>query len=98
MFGNDIAAYLPQQLKPLADLLKQFPTGFEKWVYATSAPPETYQGDVVTGIPFVAVDENGDVLRLRGTGNGYFLHMRYTAGARRVCARCACFRFRRLSQ
>ena len=33
-----------------------------------SAPPETYQGDVVTGIPFVAVDENGDVLRLEAQG------------------------------
>lgn len=46
MFGEDISAYLPEHIKPFAEQLKQFPAGYEKWVYASSLPRETYQGDV----------------------------------------------------
>jgi len=63
VFGDDLFPYLPEHIKPFSEQLKQFPSGYEKWVYATSIPSETYQGDVFSGIPVVAIDESGDVIR-----------------------------------
>jgi hypothetical protein len=63
VFGDDLVPYLPEHIKPFAQQLKQFPSGYEKWVYATSAPLETCQGDVFTHVPLVFVDDNGDALR-----------------------------------
>jgi hypothetical protein len=59
LFGEDIAAYLPEYLKPFAEQLRQFPAGYEKWVYASSLPPETYQGDVFTHVSFVSINDEG---------------------------------------
>ena len=61
MLEDEIAAYLPERIKPFREQLKQFPANFEKWVYASSVPTETYQGDVFAPAPFVCIDENGDV-------------------------------------
>lgn len=63
VFADDIANYLPEHIKPLAEQLKQFPRGFEKWVYAPAFPTELYQGDILTPLSSVAIDENGDVTR-----------------------------------
>lgn len=63
MFGDDIVAYLPERVRPFAEQLKQFPTGYEKWIYAAALPSETYQGDVFTGVPFVSIDEQGGPVR-----------------------------------
>lgn len=63
MFGEDITAYLPEHIKLFAEQLNQFPAGYEKWVYASSLPPETYQGDVFTQVPFISLDDNGDPIR-----------------------------------
>jgi hypothetical protein len=63
VFGDDIVKYLPEHIKPFSDQLKQFPAGYEKWVYATSSPPEAYQGDVFPEVPFVVVDDDGDAVR-----------------------------------
>jgi len=59
VFGDDIVAYLPERVRPFADQLRQFPTGYEKWIYSTALGSETYQGDVFTAVPFVCVDEDG---------------------------------------
>lgn len=64
MFGEDITAYLPEHIKPFAEQLKQFPAGYEKWVYATAAPVEAYQGDVFSPVHFVSVDDDGDTIRM----------------------------------
>jgi hypothetical protein len=63
VFGEDISAYLPQHLQPFAVHLKQFPSGYEKWIYASSLPAETYQGDVFAQIPLIAVDDDGNAVR-----------------------------------
>jgi hypothetical protein len=60
---GDLASYLPEHIRPFAELLKQFPINFEKWVHATGFPVELYQGDVVANAVLTAVDENGTVLR-----------------------------------
>jgi len=54
---------LPEHIKPFADQLQQFPNGYEKWVYSSALPQETYQGDVFAGVPFVSLDDSGDVIR-----------------------------------
>ena len=63
MFGDDLTAYLPEHIKPFSEQLRQFPSGYEKWVYATSFPKETYQGDVFSHVPLVAIDEAGEAVR-----------------------------------
>jgi hypothetical protein len=68
VFGEDLVPYLPEHIKPPAQQLKQFPSGYEKWVYATSSPTETYQGDVFTRVPLVFIDENGDAVRAETKG------------------------------
>ena len=68
MFGDDITAYLPEHIKPFTEQLKQFPAGYEKWIYATSLPSETYQGDVFTQVPLVSIDDTGDVVRAEVSG------------------------------
>ena len=67
MFGESIAAYLPDN-HPFSEQLQQFPVGYEKWVYATCFPSTTYQGDVFTNLPFVAVDDEGEVVRVETSG------------------------------
>lgn len=62
MTTDELVRYLPEHIKPLAEQLRQFPTGYEKWVYATAAPPETYQGDVFASVTIVSVDEDGDAI------------------------------------
>ena len=68
MFGDDIIAYLPERIKPFTEQLKQFPSGYEKWVYATSLPSVIYQGDIFSRVPFVSIDDNGDVVRAEFCG------------------------------
>ena len=68
MFGEDLVPYLPEHIKPFAAQLRQFPSGYEKWVYATSSLAETYQGDVFSHVPLVSVDENGDTVRAETNG------------------------------
>ena len=68
MFGDDIAPYLPEHIRPFTKQLKQFPAGYEKWIYATSSPSETYQGDVFTQVPFVSIDDTGDTIRVEIAG------------------------------
>lgn len=68
MFGDDLAAYLPDHIKPFAEQLKQFPKDFEKWVYASSPAADTYQGDVFAILPFAHVDDDGDVVRADHVG------------------------------
>ena len=63
MFGDDLASQLPEHIRPLAEQLKQFPRNYAKWVYASSIPNDTYQGDVFPELPFVQIDESGDVVR-----------------------------------
>lgn len=63
MFGDDIAAYLPEHIKPFAKLLKEFPENYEKWLYSTSLPNELYQGDVLQTAVIVSVDDTGNVER-----------------------------------
>jgi hypothetical protein len=61
---GDLASYLPEHIRPFADLLKQFPANYEKWVHATALPAELYQGDIVEHAVLTAVDEAGEILRL----------------------------------
>jgi hypothetical protein len=61
---RDLGSYLPEHVRPFAELLKQFPANYEKWVHATSLPAELYQGDVVENAVLTAIDEAGDILRL----------------------------------
>lgn len=68
MFDEDIRPYLPDHLKTFSEQLKQFPIGYEKWVYAPSLPPDVYQGDLLATVPFVAVDDDGDAVQHRGVG------------------------------
>jgi hypothetical protein len=68
VFGEDLVPYLPEHVRPFAQQLRQFPSGYEKWVYATSSTPETYQGDVFTEVPLVQVDEDGDTVRAKTMG------------------------------
>jgi hypothetical protein len=63
VFGEDLTAYLPEGIKPFGEQLRQFPAGYEKWVYASSLPLKTYQGDVFTQVPFISLDDNGDAIR-----------------------------------
>jgi hypothetical protein len=63
LFGDDLASYLPEHIRPFAEQLKQFPTGYEKWVYAGSLPSDAYQGDIFGVLPFVHVDDDDDVVR-----------------------------------
>jgi len=63
MFGDDIAAYLPEHIKPFAKLLKDFPENYEKWIYSASLPNELYQGDVLQTAIIVNVDHAGNVER-----------------------------------
>lgn len=57
----DIASYLPEHVRPFADLLKQFPANYEKWVHATRLPAEMYQGDVIENVLLAAINEDGEV-------------------------------------
>lgn len=59
----DIASYLPEHVRPFADLLKQFPANYQKWVHATGLAAELYQGDVIEKALLTAIDEEGDILR-----------------------------------
>lgn len=70
MFGDDLVAYLPEHIRPLAQQLKQFPRAFEKWVYASSAPSKMCQGDIVTRLSFVAIGEDGDAVLLENSVGG----------------------------
>jgi hypothetical protein len=64
VFGDDIAAYLPEHIRRFSDQLKQFPKFYEKWVYASQIPAEIYQGDVVAPLPSIKVREDGGVDRM----------------------------------
>jgi hypothetical protein len=68
MLDEDIEAYLPDHIRPFAQQLKQFPTEYEKWVYAPSLPADIYQGDLFARVPFVALDDEGDVIRRESQG------------------------------
>jgi len=59
MFGDDLVPYLPEHIRPYANQLKQFPEGYEKWVYAASLPAETYQGDVFNKMSLASIDDDG---------------------------------------
>jgi hypothetical protein len=59
VFEDEILAYLPEPIKPFREQLKNFPDGYEKWVYAASLPEKIYQGDVFKTVPFVCIDDNG---------------------------------------
>src|SRR6267378_1484331 len=59
MFGDDLVPYLPEHIKPYAAQLKQFPEGYEKWVYAASLPAKTYQGDVLEELSLASIDDDG---------------------------------------
>jgi hypothetical protein len=61
---GDLASFLPEHIRPFADLLKQFPEYYEKWVHATAFPAELYQGDVVENAVLAAVTEEGEIFRL----------------------------------
>jgi hypothetical protein len=63
LFGEDISAYLPEQIKPFAQQLRQFPLGYPKWLYAASAPDSTYQGDIYSLVPFACIDHSGSSVR-----------------------------------
>lgn len=60
---GDLASFLPEHIRPFAELLKQFPEHYEKWVHATALPTELYQGDVVEKAVLMAVGEDGEILR-----------------------------------
>jgi hypothetical protein len=60
----DLGSYLPEHVRPFVDLLKQFPTNYEKWVHATGIPAQLYQGDVVERAVLTAISEEGEILRL----------------------------------
>lgn len=60
---GDLSPYLPEHIRPFADLLKQFPEHYEKWAHAPGFPAELYQGDVVEHAVLTAVSEDGEVLR-----------------------------------
>jgi hypothetical protein len=68
VFGDDITPYLPEHIRPFTQQLKQFPAGYEKWIYAASLPSETYQGDVFTQVPLVSIDDVGDAVRAEVSG------------------------------
>jgi hypothetical protein len=68
LFGEDITAYLPENIRPFAEQLHQFPNGYEKWIYASSLPKDTYQGDVFTNVPFISLDDEGDGVRFEVSG------------------------------
>jgi len=59
----DISSYLPEHVRPFADLLKQFPANYDKWVHATAFPAEMYQGDVIENALLTAISEEGDILK-----------------------------------
>lgn len=63
MFGDDILPYLPDNIRPLAKQLKQFPANYEKWVYAPAFRSRPYQEDVFTEVPLVFIDEDGAATR-----------------------------------
>lgn len=60
---GDLASYLPEHVRPFAELLKQFPENYEKWVHANDLPVELYQGDVVDNALLIAIREDGEILR-----------------------------------
>lgn len=64
MLGDDFRSYLPEHVRPFAELLKQFPANYEKWVHASALPTELYQGDVIENAVLTAIDEDGDISRL----------------------------------
>jgi hypothetical protein len=68
MLGDDLVPYLPEHIKPYADQLKQFPENFEKWVYATAIPENSYQGDVAETISLVSIDADGTAIRAETPG------------------------------
>jgi hypothetical protein len=57
---DEILAYLPDGIKPFHEQLRQFPIGYEKWVYASSLPKDVYQGDVFKPSRFVFIDDSGE--------------------------------------
>ena len=63
MFGDDIAAYLPEYIKPFKQLLKDFPKNYEKWVHSPTLPNELYQGDILDCAVIVNVNEHGNIER-----------------------------------
>lgn len=63
MFSDDIAAFLPEYIRPFANLLKDFPENYEKWVHSTVLPDNLFQGDVLQNAIIVNVDEAGNVER-----------------------------------
>lgn len=60
MFGEDITAFLPEHIRKFSDQLRQFPLNYEKWVHATSLTERIYQGDVLTLVPLVEINEEGN--------------------------------------
>lgn len=68
MFDDDITAYLPEHLRPFAQQLRQFPAGYEKWLFAPSLPSDVYQGDLFDLVPFAGIDDNGEAVHYRGHG------------------------------
>jgi hypothetical protein len=69
VFGDDdIIPYLPENVRPFAHLLKQFPANFEKWVFSPTLPSRVFQGDLFSDVPFVSVDEQGEIIRAEWRG------------------------------
>ncbi len=52
--SDDLTRLLPKSIKSLAADLKDYPVGYEKWLYA-SVQNEIYQGDVVRQLRVVAL-------------------------------------------
>lgn len=62
MFEQDFLSFLPTYAKPFAKQLQELPLNYEKWVYATSLPSETYQGDLFNAVRFASIDDDGQAI------------------------------------
>lgn len=58
---GDLTSYLPEHIRPFAELLKQFPANYEKWAHATALPLEIYQGNILENALLIAVSEGGEI-------------------------------------
>lgn len=57
----DLASFMPEHVRPFAELLRQFPANYEKWVHASALPPGLYQGDVLESALLTVVGEGGEI-------------------------------------
>jgi hypothetical protein len=62
VFEDEFRSFLPEYAKPFAKQIRDLPANYEKWVYATSLPPETYQGDLLKEARFAFIDDDGEVI------------------------------------